>query len=219
MGINAKQFRSQLLIRFPHFLFLSYKTVQYFSHVFIRLLCNSFIFYFLPFLFYFQYLQQAFHHFLLCLWICQGSVISSVLSRHNKDLKRWTLKPSACHSSQRDHVIALRQISVTAPCYSSVLFRKQQENASSRPEGMLIQRRKEKRESLALWLPLFMFFPPPGPALCKLGQPGVLFVLPEVFTLVLRPFFDFPLFYFQRVFPSLSFSHHHSGLLFPIQTT
>ena len=31
--------------------------------------------------------------------------------------------------------------------------------------------------------------PPPGPALCKLGLPGGLFVLPEVLTLVLRPSF------------------------------
>ena len=43
----------------------------------------------------------------------------------------------------------------------------------------------------------YMFFPPPGPALCKLGLAGtgvlfVLFVLPEVFTLVLGPSFDLP---------------------------
>ena len=35
----------------------------------------------------------------------------------------------------------------------------------------------------------YMFFPLPGPALCKLTYPGVLFVLPEVFTLVLGPSF------------------------------
>ena len=29
---------------------------------------------------------------------------------------------------------------------------------------------------------------------------------------------DLPLFYFHGLFPSLSFSHHHSGLLFPILT-
>ena len=64
---------------------------------------------------------------------CQGSVISSVLSHHNKNLKRQMLKPSACHSCQTDRVIglgswtdrviALGQISFTPPCYSSVLFR------------------------------------------------------------------------------------------------
>ena len=53
-------------------------------------------------------------------------VISSVLSRHNKNLKQWTLKPSdrLRLSSQRDRVTALGQIRFTAPCYSSVLFRK-----------------------------------------------------------------------------------------------
>ena len=73
-------------------------------------------------------------------------------------------------------IIALRQISVIAPCYSSILFRRQQENPSSRREGMSIQRRKGKsapvyrgaRESPLA--PLFIcFFLPPGPALCKLG--------------------------------------------------
>ena len=36
---------------------------------------------------------------------------------------------------------------------------------------------------------LFICFSLPGPVLCKLGQPGVLFVLPEVLTPVLGPFF------------------------------
>ena len=49
----------------------------------------------------------------------------------NKNLKRRTLEPTACHSSQTDHVIALgsgtdrvialTQIGVTASCYSFVL--------------------------------------------------------------------------------------------------
>ena len=40
----------------------------------------------------------------------------------------------------------------------------------------------------------YMFFPPPGPALCKLGlaRSAVCSVLPEVFTLVLGPSFDLP---------------------------
>ena len=37
----------------------------------------------------------------------------------------------------------------------------------------------ERASELAL-APLFICFPLPGPVLCKLGQPGVLFVLPEV---------------------------------------
>ena len=69
-------------------------------------------------------------------WDCQASVRSSVLSRHNKDLERRTLKPprhvTAFGSwtdhvmalrSRTDHVIALRQISVPALCSSSILFR------------------------------------------------------------------------------------------------
>ena len=49
------------------------------------------------------------------------------------------------------------------------------------------KRRKEKRgPGLNFGSSFCMFFsPPPGPALCKLGWPGVLFVLPEVLTLVL----------------------------------
>ena len=59
----------------------------------------------------------------LLLWQC---VISSVLSRSNKNLKWRRLKPSdrLCHSSRTDRVSTLGQISVTALCYSSVLFRK-----------------------------------------------------------------------------------------------
>ena len=49
---------------------------------------------------------------------------------------------------------------------------------------------------------LYVYSPPPEPALCKLGQPGGLFVLPEVLTLVLRSSFvlflwAFPLFVFE----------------------
>ena len=50
------------------------------------------------------------------------NLLGSVLSQQK--FEEQTLKPSACHSSWTDRVIALRQISVTAPCYSTVLFRK-----------------------------------------------------------------------------------------------
>ena len=51
--------------------------------------------------------------------LCRASVFSSVLSHHNKDLERWTLKPSVRHSSRvlANRVIALRQVSVTALFY------------------------------------------------------------------------------------------------------
>ena len=48
---------------------------------------------------------------------------------------------------------------------------------------------------------VFFFFPAPGPALYKLGLPGVLFVLPEVLTLVVGPSFVL----FSRAFPFLVF--------------
>ena len=60
---------------------------------------------------------------------------------------------------------------------------------------------RERESPLA---PLFICFPPPsrpGPALCKLGEPGVLFVLPEVLTPVLGPSFVL----FSQVFPFLVF--------------
>ena len=55
-------------------------------------------------------------------------------------------------------------------------------------EERLSPRGEERASELAL-APLFICFSLPGPVLCKLGQPGVLFVLPEVLTLVLGPFF------------------------------
>ena len=72
---------------------------------------------------------------------------------------------------------------------------------------MLIQRREEKsapvrgRERELALAPLFIYFSLPGPVLCKLGQPGVLFVLPEVLTPVLRPSFVL----FSWAFPFLVF--------------
>ena len=87
---------------------------------------------------------------------------------------------------------------------------------------MSTQRREEKsapargRERESHLAPFFIcFFLPPGPVLCKLGLARSA-VLPEVLTPVLGPSFDLPLFYFRRLFPSLSFSHHHFGLLFPV---
>ena len=68
---------------------------------------------------------------------CQVSVCSSVLSRHSKDLEWRTLKPPrrvtglGCRTdrvialrSRTDRVTALGQISVTAQCYSSILFKR-----------------------------------------------------------------------------------------------
>ena len=62
-------------------------------------------------------------------------------------------------------------------------------------------RRRESERPPAHWLPFLYVFYPPGPALCKLGQLGVLFVLPEVLTPVLAPSFAL----FSRAFPFLIF--------------
>ena len=63
-------------------------------------------------------------------------------------------------------------------------------------------KRRERERPPALWLLfLYVFSPPPGPSLCKLGWPGELFVLPEVLTLVLGP----SLVLFLRAFPFLVF--------------
>ena len=50
------------------------------------------------------------------------------------------------------------------------------------------ERERESESELTL-APLFICFSLPGPVLCKLGQPGVLFVFPEVLTSVLGPSF------------------------------
>ena len=100
-------------------------------------------------------------------------VISLVLSRHNKNLKQWTLKPSdrPCLSCRTDQ------------CYSSLLqlsfIWKIRENTSSRREGMPTQRtqreeRVSEREAPGPLAPLLCVSPSPGPAPCNLGEPGVL---------------------------------------------
>ena len=76
------------------------------------------------------------------------------------------------------------------------------------------QRAGERERELAL-APLFISFSLPGPVLCKLGQPGVLLVLPEVLTPVLGPSFVS----FSRAFPFLVCGHHHFGLLWPVLPT
>ena len=50
-----------------------------------------------------------------------------------------------------------------------------------------VPQRTGGRESWPWLLYLYVYLS--GPVLCKLGQPGVLFVLPEVLTLVLGPSF------------------------------
>ena len=157
-----------------------------------------------------------------CLAFSGECVISSVLSCHNKNLKGWTLKPLARHSSQTDWVTtfrqtvsalgkigvtALGQISVTVSFYlenkGKYIFKMwthaDPKDTKRRERESAHTRRRETPGPLA---PLFYVFSPPlGPALCKSGQPGVLFVLPEVLTSVLRPSFV----QFFQAFPFIVF--------------
>ena len=135
-------------------------------------------------------------------WSCQGSIISSVLSHHNKNLKRWTLKPSARHSSQTDHVNSSQ---------TDQFYLEKKENTSSRLEGMPTQKTWREREGVCAQVgeretsgslaPLLYVFSSPRPALCKLGWPGVLFVPTEALTPVLGPSFDL----FSQAFPFVVF--------------
>ena len=75
---------------------------------------------------------------------------------------------------------------------------------------------REREKPPALWLLfLYVFFLP-------LGLPYVNWASQECCLFYLRSSLwssDLPLFYFRRLFSLLSFSHRHSGLLFPILTT
>ena len=105
-----------------------------------------------------------------------------------------------------DHVIALRQIvlqlSVTALFYledsRNIHLQGVRACRSKDAKRRVPQRAAERELALAS---LFICFSLPGPVLCKLGQPGMLFVLPEVLTPVLGPSFVL----FSRAFPFLVF--------------
>ena len=76
--------------------------------------------------------------------------------------------------------------------------------------------RREERPPSPILAPLFMFSHLP------LGLPYVNWVIQDCCLSYLRSSlwsWDLPLFYFCGLFPSLPFSHSHSGLLFPILTT
>ena len=75
---------------------------------------------------------------------------------------------------------------------------------------------EEKRGPQPFGSSLYMLF------LLPLGPPYVNQATQECCLFYLRSLLqslDLPLFYFCGLFPSMSFSHHHSGLLFPVLTT
>ena len=121
-------------------------------------------------------------------------VIFLVLSHHSKDLKQWT------------SVIAQLQFSFIWQVKGSTPLRHE---VRSTPKG----------EASLLLLPLYICFSPPPfelPYVCCTSQERGVFVSPEVLTLLSM---DFLLFNFAGFSLSLSFSHRHFGLLFPILTT
>ena len=159
---------------------------------------------------------------------CECMFLNS-LSHHNKDLEWWTLKPPQyvialrswidrviARRARMDHVIALRQISVTALFYledsRKIHLWGMRAHGSKDTRRRVPQHTGERLRELAL-APLFICLSLPGPVLCKLGQPGVLFILPEVWSS------DLLLFHFHGLFPSSSCSHRHFGLLFPVLPT
>ena len=111
-------------------------------------------------------------------WLLGECVISSVLFHHNKNLKQWTLKPywtDQCYSSIVTAQFHLNKGKQHPWGRRACLPKRRKETRARRAGG-------ERERVLVLWPPLFMFFPPPGPALYKLRQTGVLFFLPEVLT-------------------------------------
>ena len=111
---------------------------------------------------------------------------------------------------------SLLQLLVTAQ-----LYLENKGKYTSRREGMLTQKtwREEwerERDPQPFGSSFYMFFSSP------LGLPYVNWASQECCLFSLRSSprsSDLPLFYFHGLFPSLSFSHRHSGLLFPILTT
>ena len=172
----------------------------------------------------------CFMYLLVQLVMSRECMFLGSLSRHNKDLEWQTLKPprhvTALGSwidrvialrSRKDHVIALRQISVTALFYL-------EDSRKIHLWGMRARWSKDtKRRELqharmrerALWL-LFLY------VFLSLGLSYINWASQECCLFYLRSSLqssDLPLFYSCRLFPSLSFSHCHFGLLFPILPT
>ena len=131
-------------------------------------------------------------------------VISSVLSHHNKNLKLWTSVTAFRGTS----VTALGQTSVTAQFYLESKGKYFLE-AWGHTNPKDAKRREAPSAILARLFIWFFSSPWACPMSIWLTRSAVGFT--EVLILVVG--LSFVLF---LLFPSLSFSHHHSGLLFPI---
>ena len=135
--------------------------------------------------------------------------------------------PLVCHSSRvLDRPCYSSQVS-NGSCYSSqinqwhssILFRRQQENPSSRARRSKDAKRRApqpvgERESWLWLLYLYVYL--------SLGLSYVNWASQECCLFYLRSSLwssDLLLFHFRRLFPSLSGGHRHFGLLFPVLPT
>ena len=139
-------------------------------------------------------------------------VISSVLSHCNKNLKWRTDQPLDGPVLQLSDGLVL-QFHVTTQFYL-------ESKGKIHPQGMRACLPKRLQEKRGPWpsfgSSFYMFF------LFPLGLPYVNWASQECCLFYLRSSLrslGLALFYFPRLFPSLSFSHRHSGLLFRILTT
>ena len=121
----------------------------------------------------------------------------------------WSPRRVTALGSWTNHVIALRQISVTALFYLEdsrrIHPRRREESGGARQHlGKGVEKEKERlhkgeRERVDALGSSFCVLSPPGPALCKLGSARSA-VLPEVLTLVL----DLPLTFLCSIFAGFS---------------
>ena len=146
------------------------------------------------------------------------------LYRHNKDLEWWTLKPPRCVTalrswidrvialrSQMDHVIALRQISVTALFYLEDSRKIHLWGVRARRSKDTRRRAPQRGGESESWLWLFYLY-----VSLSLGLSYVNWASQECCLFYLRSSLqssDLLLFHFHGLFPSLSCSHRHFGLL------
>ena len=99
----------------------------------------------------------------------------------------------------------------TGHCYSSVLLASKLHPQGLRADQPKDTQRRSPQLKIGSSFYLFFLLPLILPYVNWASQEGCLFYLRSSLR-----FSDLPLFYFCMIFPSLSFSHCHSGFLFPI---
>ena len=140
-------------------------------------------------------------------------VTSLVLSHHSQNLKRQTSVTASVNS-----VIALRQTSVIQPRVTAQFHLESKGKYILKALGQADPKDAKRKEApRSILAPLFICF-----FLLPLSLPYVHWASKEGCLFCLRSSLwssDLPLFYFHGLSPSLSFSHRHFGLPFPILTT